>query len=230
MPKPSLLSSARTVWDYMLMHQPLRHHEAIFILGSRDDRVANYGAKLFLEGYGDWLIISGGVAHGADLLRPAWGDQPEAEHFAEIAQYLGVPGDKIIIENRATNTGENIRFTYQLLQARRLVFESILLVQKPYMERRTIATFAKQWPNSTSKFAVTSPPIPFDDYFNDGNPREEIWNIMVGDLQRIKEYPGLGFQTRQAIPEDVWRAYKTLVAAGYTKHLIEKPRPAHTQP
>ncbi len=43
---------------------------------------------------------------------------------------------------------------------------------------------------------------------------------MVGDLQRIKEYPKLGFQIVQEIPDEVWNAYEKLVAAGYNKHLI----------
>jgi hypothetical protein len=43
---------------------------------------------------------------------------------------------------------------------------------------------------------------------------------MVGDLQRVKIYPEKGFQIAQEIPEDVWRAFEELVAAGYTRHLI----------
>ena len=45
---------------------------------------------------------------------------------------------------------------------------------------------------------------------------------MVGDLQRIREYPKLGYQIEQEIPAKVWRAYEKLGAAGYDKHLIAK--------
>jgi len=41
------------------------------------------------------------------------------------------------------------------------------------------------------------------------------------DLQRIRLYPQKGFQIAQHIPDDVWHAYESLVAAGYGKHLIE---------
>ncbi len=44
---------------------------------------------------------------------------------------------------------------------------------------------------------------------------------MVGDLQRIKEYPKKGFAVEQEIPDDVWGAYEQLVKVGYTKHLIQ---------
>lgn len=43
---------------------------------------------------------------------------------------------------------------------------------------------------------------------------------MVGDLQRIKEFPKLGFQIEQDIPSDVWEAFEALVARGYDKYLL----------
>jgi hypothetical protein len=89
------------------------------------------------------------------------------------------------------------------------------------MERRTFATFKAQWPDNATDITVTSPPISYDDYFNEQNPKEMIVNIMVGDLQRIKEYPKLGYQIEQEIPRNVSQAYEDLVAAGYTKHLMK---------
>jgi hypothetical protein len=47
-----------------------------------------------------------------------------------------------------------------------------------------------------------------------------VINIMVGDLQRIKEYPAKGFQIYQEIPHDVWAAYEELIEAGYSKRLV----------
>lgn len=51
--------------------------------------------------------------------------------------------------------------------------------------------------------------------------KDHILNVMVGDMQRIREYPRVGFQIEQDIPQDVWRAYEALVRLGFTKHLIE---------
>lgn len=41
---------------------------------------------------------------------------PEAELFAEEAMKKGVPGDCILIENKSTNTGENVRFSRAVLE------------------------------------------------------------------------------------------------------------------
>jgi len=44
---------------------------------------------------------------------------------------------------------------------------------------------------------------------------------MVGDLQRIKEYPKLGFQIEQDIPNVVWDAWESLTKLGFTKHYLK---------
>jgi hypothetical protein len=44
---------------------------------------------------------------------------------------------------------------------------------------------------------------------------------LVGVLQRIKEYPKLGFQIEQDMPDEVWEAYEYLVAQGYINRLIK---------
>jgi hypothetical protein len=51
----------------------------------------------------------------------------------------------------------------------------------------------------------------------------EHWvHAMIGDLQRIKEYPAKGFQISQEIPEEVWSAYLVLTnEGGYTNCLLK---------
>ncbi len=128
----------------------------------------------------------------------------------------------MLIENRSTNTGENVLFTRQLLADRGLDPQSFILVQKPYMERRTFATFMKCWPEKRA--IVTSPQVSLGEYLekysNDELSIDEVVSIMVGDLQRVKLYADLGFQIPQDIPAHVWEAFEALVAAGYDKRLV----------
>jgi uncharacterized SAM-binding protein YcdF (DUF218 family) len=169
-----------------------------------------------MQGFGDYLVISGGVGK---LTKDVF-DKPEAQVFKNIAISVGVPDSKIIIEDVSTNTGENVRFTYYLLHQKGLNFRSLILVQKPYMERRTYATFMKQWPGDEVEVCVNSPQIAYEDYFNETCPREVVLNVMVGDMQRIREYPKRGLQVEQEVPTNVWNSYGRLVAAGYSSHLI----------
>ena len=84
------------------------------------------------------------------------------------------------------------------------------------------ATFKKRWPEK--QLVVTSPQVAFAEYPNGEISLEDVINIMVGDLQRIRLYAEKGFQIPQEIPDDVWDAYEALVAAGYDSYLIGSER------
>jgi uncharacterized SAM-binding protein YcdF (DUF218 family) len=209
---------AGKLWEYHHMHHELAPAGAILVLCSHDTAVAARGAQLWLDGWAPWLIFSGGL--GA-ITRHMW-SEPEADQFARIAREMGVPADRILIENASTNTGENVQFTRRLLAERGLDPVSFIVVQKPYMERRSYATFRKVWPEKP--LVVTSPQVSFDDYLakyaNTALSKDDVISIMVGDLQRIRLYPGQGFQIPQEIPDDVWAAFEELVRLGYNRHLV----------
>jgi uncharacterized SAM-binding protein YcdF (DUF218 family) len=208
---------ARIIWDYHHLNQRLKKADAIMVLGSHDLRVAEYGIELYKKGYAPLMIFSGGMAHQDDMLNTGW-EKPEAEMMADLALKASVPAENIIIENQSTNTGDNFRFTRKLLEEKELNCKSFIFVQKPYMERRTWATFKIEWLDK--KGIVTSPPTSFEDYCNEEFPKDKVINIMLGDLQRIKIYAKMGFQKPQRIPRKVWQAYRELIKLGYNKHLI----------
>jgi uncharacterized SAM-binding protein YcdF (DUF218 family) len=205
---------AQLIWDYHHLHHRLEKAELILALGSNDLRVAEHAADLWLAGWAPWLMMSGGS--GA-LTRELF-DRPEAELFARIARERGVPEEAIIVEPDSTNTGENIAFSRRRLAERGLNPQRIILVQKPYMERRAYATFRQFWPEVDP--LVSTPPIPFADYPTAALPRDLVINLMVGDLQRIKLYPARGFQIAQEIPDEVWQAMEELISLGYDRHLV----------
>ena len=208
-----------TIWRYHQLNHELVRSDAILVLCSHDTIVARRGAELFLEGWAPLLIFAGGLGV---ITRHLW-REPEADQFARIAVDMGVPADRILIENRSTNTGENVLFTKRLLADKQLDPTSFIVVQKPYMERRSYATFRNFWPEKQVR--VTSPRVAMDDYLRGGThdalSTTDVVAIMVGDLQRIKLYPARGFQIPQEIPDDVWRAYEVLVRAGYDKYLVK---------
>jgi uncharacterized SAM-binding protein YcdF (DUF218 family) len=206
------------IWHYHRVNHRLSKSDAILVLCSHDKVVARRGAQLFLDGWAPLLIFAGGL--GA-ITRHFW-SEPEADQFAKIAVDMGVPRERILIENKSTNTGENVLFTKQLLAETQLDPQSFIVVQKPYMERRSYATFRKVWPEK--KVIVTSPQLSLDEYLGQYSHEtlssDDIVSIMVGDLQRIRLYPEKGFQIQQDIPGDVWDAFEELVKAGYDRHLL----------
>jgi uncharacterized SAM-binding protein YcdF (DUF218 family) len=212
---PEIFSLAQMLWNFHHVDHELDKADCILALGSHDLRVAHRAADLYLEGWAPFVIMSGGLGN---FTKNIWKDT-EAEQFAAVAIQRGVPASDLLIENASTNTGENILFTQRLLKQKGLNPQSFIVVQKPYMERRSYATFKKHWPDK--KLLVTSPQISFDAYATEAIPLEKVINIMTGDLQRIKLYPAKGFQVYQEIPWEVWDAYKKLIDAGFNEHLIE---------
>lgn len=209
---------AQVLWDYHRLHHDLIPSDAILVLCSHDLRVAERGARLCLEGLAPLLIFSGGLGSITRALMTS----PEADQFAAIARQMGVPADRILIENKSTNTGENVQFTRALLDARGVSIQSFIVVQKPYMERRSYATFRKVWPEPEVR--VTSPQVSMEEYLrgysHESLSAHDVISIMVGDLQRIRVYAERGFQIPQEIPDDVWAACEELVRAGYDSRLV----------
>jgi len=185
------------------------------VFGSHDPRVAKYGADLFLRKLAPLIVFSGKRGH----LTEKW-KTTEADKFARVALRVGVPSGKILIEREATNTGENVLFTKRLLARRGLNPRRLILVHKPYMERRTWATFGKVWPQK--KIIITSPPLSFEDYPNRLISKRDVIAIMLGDLQRIRLYAKEGLQIPQRIPRKITACYRKLVRLGFTKHLKRK--------
>jgi uncharacterized SAM-binding protein YcdF (DUF218 family) len=214
---PEALRLARIIWDYHQLRQQPVPAEVIVALGTNDLRVAEFAANLYLRGHGKMLVCTGGFAHQADLLAAPW-PKTEAEMYADVAARCGVNREHILLETRATNTAENIRFARDLLTERGIRPRNILIAVKPFMQRRVWATLAVEWPQMPATLA--SPAMALDEYFTADLPADKVIHIMVGDLQRIWVYARRGWSAPQPIPSEVLEAYRGLVALGFTQHLI----------
>jgi uncharacterized SAM-binding protein YcdF (DUF218 family) len=203
------------LWDYHNINESLKKADFILVMGSADDRVATQAGYLFLLNYSDLIITSGGFGKITKNVN----EISEGEKFALIIEGMRVPKEKIIIENEATNSGENLKFTKLKLKQLNLKLKTGILVTKPYMKRRAYATAKKQWPEI--EWQVSAPNLSFENYLNDAITFDMTVNLMVGDLQRIKIYAEKGFQIEQNIPDDVWESYEFLKNKGFNKYVIE---------
>ena len=216
MASDEVVRQAQVLWNYLKLAQPLQKADCLLVMGSHDLRVAEYGAILFLEGWAPLMICSGGFGN---FTRGIW-DEAEAVKFARVAREMGVQKERILIEDQSTNTGENVLFSRELLRRKSIHPDSVLLVHKPYMERRALATFQALWPEMPAR--VSSPAIDMLDYPNRDISMEDMLHIMVGDFQRILVYPQKGFHVEQQISDFVMTAYHYLLKEGYNHHLVQE--------
>ncbi|WP_299483798.1 YdcF family protein [uncultured Roseibium sp.] len=201
--------AARLLWQFHCVYDPLEPADLVVGLGSYDLRVADRCADLFHEGLADRIVFTGAAGNWTQDLYST----SEAEAFSARAQELDVPHTAIVTETTATNIGENIRFAAQIVpEASQVIF-----VTKPQTQRRCQATVLKQWPDV--KGLVTAPLTSYEDQPTLAHDERALICEMVGDLERIRTYPVLGFQSEVVIPDGVAQAFETLVDAGYTDHL-----------
>ncbi|HEY1640521.1 MAG TPA: YdcF family protein [Streptosporangiaceae bacterium] len=208
---------AGVLWDYHHLRHELRACAAGIGLGSHDPGVAAEAARLYHAGLVPVLVFSGATTP------TTYGRFPrgEAVHYREHARSLGVPESAILVEPTAVNTGQNIDRSRALLERAGITAGPVLLISKPYMERRAYATCRQVWPGAEPVCA--SEPASLADYARRiGDPRL-ITDMMVGDVQRILEYPRRGFAISQPVPDSVLGAWRRLIRAGFTSRLLAPP-------
>ncbi|MFF7879514.1 YdcF family protein [Streptomyces sp. NPDC020794] len=205
---------ATLIWNYHQMGHELRPCSAAIGLGSHDLGVATTAVDLYRAGLFPVVVFSGGNSPTTRARFP----RGEAVHYREHTLSLGVPDEAIIVESKAANTGQNITFSRELLAEAGVEVQSLLLISKPYMERRSYATCRKLWPEA--EVVCASEPLELDDYIKSIGDEKLVVDMLVGDLQRVIEYPKLGFAVEQDVPGDVYDAYERLLGAGFDSRLI----------
>ena len=208
----------RKLWEYMQLHEELKKCDCILGLGSHDENVAIRCAELYLAGYSDIVIFSGGYGH----VTRGYFEQCEADKFTDIAISMGVPAQNIYVERLSQNTGDNFMFTDDLIHHEGLNVHSLIVVTKPAAERRIRATFNKQMPRYQG--IITSPSMTFEQYMNYyfriGFPVDKLINLVVGDVQRLVVYYYYGYQKLVDVPCEIIKLFNDLVEAGYDKNLV----------
>jgi uncharacterized SAM-binding protein YcdF (DUF218 family)/glycosyltransferase involved in cell wall biosynthesis len=104
---------------------------------------------LYQAGYAPVMVFSSGYVysyHEAEVMRATAIDQ-------------GVPASVIVLEQRATNTYQNVRFVDDILREHR--WKKVLLVSSPYHMRRALLVWQKQAPGVT----VVPTPAPVSEFY-----------------------------------------------------------------
>ncbi|ROQ68240.1 uncharacterized SAM-binding protein YcdF (DUF218 family) [Streptomyces sp. 840.1] len=205
---------ARRLWDFNLMHHPVRPVSAAVALGGCDLGVVAAVAELYRARLFPTVVFTGGITPATRGRFP----RGEAVHFRAEALALGMPDQAILLETRATNTGQNISFAREVLEGTGQALYSVLMVTMPYMQRRAYATCRRQWPQVEPVCA--SQEITFDEYAKTQDDEEEFIAMMMGDTHRVMEYPRRGFAIEQEVPEHVRDSFERLRERGYDGWLL----------
>ena len=213
------LQPLQVIWDYLRLGQEPQKCDCIVGFGNFNTDIARRAAELYRQGLAPKILFTGGLGRNTEGLLP----EPEAVRFARVAMECGVPEADILMEDRSTNTKENILFTRALLEERQIPHAFVLGVHQPFMERRIKAAMGVYWPELN--FDVTSPQVTIPEYLRrareQGVSEEASVSVIVGDFQRMDLYAKLGYQLPQHIPQEAWDAFHQLVNLGFDKQLAK---------
>lgn len=178
---------------------------------------------MYKQGYADKIIFAGGLGK----ITKYHFKKAEAEMYKEIAIQEGVPEEKIWIENKSTNTGDNFRFSKKIIDEENWNIKNILIVHNKFSERRTLS--AAKAIIKDKELYITSAKVSFDDFIQSLQNKEEkriikIVSSMVGDIQRMIIFPQFGWQIKQEVPQEVQNAYRKLKSMGFDEFVISKEK------
>ncbi|MES2632446.1 MAG: YdcF family protein [Pseudomonadota bacterium] len=152
-------------------------------LGGSADRIWQ-AAALYRAGKAPWLVVAAGER------TPAQGREAEAYAIVRMLSVLGVPQQRILIDDQSRNTGENAIHALPLVE--RIQARRVLLVTSALHMPRAVKTFESAW--AGKGLAIT--PIPSDlsgdaaDNFTMSSlvPSVDTLRFVT---QALKEYAGL---------------------------------------
>jgi uncharacterized SAM-binding protein YcdF (DUF218 family) len=143
----------------------------------------------------------------------------EADAIADVLLCCDIPKDAIALERLASNTSENFWLSAELLRDLGMDPQTFLVVQKPYAERRTVATARRRWP--ARHVTVTSEQVSLDDYCAGDIPPARVLSMLAGEALRLEAYAATGLiDLDEPVPEDLLNAARELQAAGYDSRAV----------
>jgi uncharacterized SAM-binding protein YcdF (DUF218 family) len=112
----------------------LKPADVIVVLAGEEKERVEYGVYLFREEWAkkDRIIMAGGPL----VWKYSW-----ASLMKEHAEYLGIPGKVILLEDKSRTTEEDAKYTKEILQ--KYGYKSLILVTSPYHSKRAFTIFQK---------------------------------------------------------------------------------------
>ena len=118
------MENVQILWNFMHMGQLLEKADVIVGFGCYDEDIPKRCAELWHQGFAPWVCFSGGLGRNTSGI---W-SMSVAERFAAIAMAEGVLENRIILENKSTNSAENLLFTPNVLAEKGSKAEKIIAV------------------------------------------------------------------------------------------------------
>ncbi len=189
----------KSLWDFLRVGDAPQPSDAIFLFGGPYADAAQTAADLFLAGLASLIVVTGNRGTGSGHFE----GNSEADYFGRLLLNRGIDQAAILLEERATNTGENVDFGMKVLKQRLPEPRRLLLIASPGHLRRCVATFQKQFPVIE---VLGCPPDGLPSYFARQYSRRRVAERLVEEIDRLQSYPVHGYIVVTNIPSGILAA------------------------
>lgn len=188
---------AKKIAEYMLIETELKPADICMVFGGANaDHLADHAAELYRQGLFKKIVVSGGVATDDGTF--------EADRMQARLIGWGIPEEDIIVENKATNTGENVTYSMPLIDKEIGLdnVKSVIAIGQIHASRRFVMTLEKHWPEVIKMFSAPNYfPVSREDWYK----HEEFKEGVLREYNKIKPYIEKGFITEINMKEIVTR-------------------------
>ena len=165
---------------YIFLKSKIEKADLAFVFGTRNPEAVKRAVEIYNRNLVPLILITGGLNRVTGKI--------EAYEMAGKMISLGVKKKDILLEDKSTNTLENVLFSKKTIEER-IGFNNIstiLVVVKHYHSRRALMTLKKHFPSTIKFLPVTYKICGFakDDWFKKEKGRKKI----LGEVEKIKRY------------------------------------------
>lgn len=185
--------SATEVADYLdaSTPEPTAGVDVIFLPGTRLPDPARIAADLLARRAASLVVLTGGINKSSG--------RGEAQEHYRLMRELGVLDEQLIVEDRSTNTLENVTMAWPLVHERCADVTSVLAVAKWMHSRRVLMTLKRNWPSGIRYYARTYAPNGVDrESWLNSSAASTVWHnwecipsyVAAGHLSEITLHDG----------------------------------------
>jgi uncharacterized SAM-binding protein YcdF (DUF218 family) len=184
---------ANAINNYLLVRTGIEPADLCFVFGTRHGvcEFADETARLWRGGYFPRVLISGGMTPGDT--------RSEAAVMRDLLIERGVALDAILVEERATNTGENVEFSLPVIDQVLGLSNvgSLIAIGKFRTSRRYLMTLERHWPEVQKMLIpIHYHDVPAERWMEHPELREEV----LAEWRRIVPYFEKGFMREVDLP------------------------------
>ncbi len=175
------VSLLKNAYAYLSEEDEVHPADYIFVFGAKTPFRIQKAIELYKRNLAPSLILTGrGPFYGKDKTLS------EAEQYAEIAREAGISDAALILEPNSITVPDNVRRTLNMLDKEGAPYQSFIIVNSPYTQRRGWCSWKKHTPESVAIYRVnckTGPNFTPDAWYRN----EDGLRVVLGEFIKMRE-------------------------------------------